>query len=115
MPQATLWLGHALLIEAKRRGAGAVVTACPLCQFNLEAFQGSMSREFGEPVDMTVGYVTQFLGLAMGLDPRRLGIHRMLRWHLPEPGPASERDDAEREPVAVGTSAAAEGGDDARG
>lgn len=103
MPQATLWLGHALLIEAKRRGADAVVTACPLCQFNLEAFQGPMSREFGEPVDMTVGYVTQFLGLALGLDEHRLGIHRMLRWHLPE-----------REPAAAGASAA-EGGGDARG
>ncbi len=111
MPQATLWLGHALLIEAKRRGAEAVATACPLCQFNLEAFQGQMRREFGEPIDMTVGFVTQFLGLAMGLDRRKLGIHRMLRWYLPERGPA---EPTEREPAAVSASAAGEGGDDAR-
>ena len=103
MPQATLWLGHALLSEAKRRGADAVVTACPLCQLNLEAFQEPMVREFGHPVDMTVGYITQFLGLALGLDERTLGIHRMLRWHLPE-----------REPAAVGAPAAAEGGGHAR-
>jgi heterodisulfide reductase subunit B2 len=103
MPEATLWLGHALLREAKGRGADAVVTACPLCQFNLEAFQGPMAREFGQPVDVTVGYFTQFLGLALGLDERRLGIHRMLQWHLPG-----------REPVAVGASSAAEGGGHAR-
>ena len=103
MPQATLWLGHAILIEAKRRGAEAIVTACPLCQFNLEAFQGPMSREFGEPVDMTVGYITQFLGLALGVPERKLGIHRMLRWRLPA-----------REPAAA-AAPAAEGGGDARG
>ncbi len=101
MPQATLWLGHAILTEAKRRGADAVVTACPLCQFNLEAFQRPMRREFGQSVDMTVGYITQFLGLALGVPERTLGIHRMLRWHLPE-----------REPAA-GAAPAAEGGSDA--
>ena len=33
---------------------------------------------------MTVGFFTQILGLALGVDERRLGIHRMLRWQLPE-------------------------------
>lgn len=108
-PQGALSLSHAILREAKRRGADAVVTACPLCQFNLEAFQEPMEREFGTPLDLTVGYFTQFLGLALGLDRRRLGIHRMLRWRLPE-----------REPALVGAPVAAEhapatpeGGDDA--
>lgn len=91
-PQGALSLSFAILREAKRRGADAVVTACPLCLFNLEAFQEPMAREFGTPpLDLTVGYFTQFLGLAMGLDEKSLGIQRMLRWHLPD-----------REPVAVG-------------
>lgn len=81
--QGALTLSHAILREAKRRGADAIATACPLCQFNLEAFQGEMERRFGTPLDLTVGYVTQFLGLALGLDERALGIHRMLRWNLP--------------------------------
>jgi heterodisulfide reductase subunit B len=87
-PQGSLSLSHALLREAIRRGADAVVTACPLCQFNLEAFQEEMSRRFGTPIDVTVGYFTQFLGLALGLPERELGIHRMLRWRLPEPQPS---------------------------
>jgi len=96
-PQGALSLSYALLREASRRGADAVVTSCPLCQFNLEAFQGEMTRRFDSPIDLTVGYVTQFVGLALGLPERRLGIQRMLRWRLPE-----------REPVA------AEGGVHAR-
>ncbi len=89
MPEATLRLSHGLLKEAEKRGANVIATACPLCQFNLEAFQGQMAREFREPVDMTVGFLTQVVGVALGLDERTLGIHRMLRWRLPEPAPAA--------------------------
>ena len=82
--EAGLRLISVLLQEAQRRGADVLVTACPLCQFNLECFQERVGREFGEPVDLTVGFFTQILGLALGVDERRLGIQRMLRWHLPE-------------------------------
>ncbi len=84
LPEATLRLSYRLLKDAKRRGADAIATVCPLCQFNLEAFQGQMARKFGEPVDLTVGFFTQLLGTALGLDERALGVHRMLRWRLPE-------------------------------
>jgi len=56
-----------------------------------------MARAFGERIDLTVGFITQFLGLAMGVDERRLGIRRMMRWHLPEPGAGPTP-----EPVAAG-------------
>ena len=88
LPEATLRLSYRLLKDAKRRGADAIATVCPLCQFNLEAFQGQMARKFGEPADLTVGFFTQLLGTALGLDERALGVHRMLRWRLPEPAGA---------------------------
>jgi len=84
LPEATLQLSHALLEDAAKRGANVIATVCPLCQFNLEAFQGQMSRKFGKRVALTVGYFTQLVGLALGLDERTLGIHRMLYWQLPE-------------------------------
>lgn len=80
MPEATLKLSYTLLREAKRRGADAIATVCPLCQFNLEGFQDRMEREFGDRLDLATGFATQFLGVALGLDERTLGIHRMLRW-----------------------------------
>jgi len=82
--EAGLRLISVLLKEAKRRGADVLVTACPLCQFNLECFQERAGREFGEPIELTVGFFTQILGLALGLDEQQLGIQRMLRWELPE-------------------------------
>ena len=82
--EAGLRLISVLLQEARRRDADILVTACPLCQFNLECFQKRVSQELGERVELTIGFFTQIVGLALGLDERRLGIQRMLRWQLPE-------------------------------
>jgi heterodisulfide reductase subunit B len=87
--EAGLRLMYVLLKDAKARGADVLATVCPLCQFNLECFQERVAREFGESVDLTVGFFTQVLGLALGVDERRLGIHRMLRWRLPDLGLAA--------------------------
>lgn len=84
LPEATLKLSHTLLEDAKSRGAQVVVTTCPLCQFNLEGFQAQMARTFGARLDLTVGFFTQLVGLALGIEERKLGIHRMFRWKLPE-------------------------------
>src|SRR5512144_642126 len=91
LPDATLRLSHQLLEDAMRRGADVIATVCPLCQFNLEAFQGRMRRTFGSRIELTVGFFTQLLGLALELDDRALGLPRMLRWRLPEASLAGER------------------------
>ncbi len=93
LPDATLQLSHNLVADAKKRGADVIVTTCPLCQFNLEAFQGQMARKYGSRADLTVGFFTQLLGVALGIAPRRLGIQRLVRWKLPEPAPAREQAD----------------------
>ena len=72
-----LRLVYLLLKEAEKRGAHAIVTVCPLCQFNLEAYQDKVSALHG-PVRLPVLYVTQLIGLALGLSPRELGLERLL-------------------------------------
>lgn len=73
-----LSMNFELLKEAKRRGSNVILTACPLCQFNLECFQGKISRKFHEDVKMPVMYFTQLLGLALGIPEKELGLHKML-------------------------------------
>jgi heterodisulfide reductase subunit B len=92
MPDATMQLSYALLREAAKRGAEVVATSCPLCHFNLEGFQDRMARRFGHPVDVPVAFVTQLVGLALGIDEKRLGLHRLLHWRLPERTAAAERE-----------------------
>lgn len=78
MTHIGLSMNFELLKEAKLRGADVILTACPLCQFNLECFQGKISRKFHEDVRIPVMYFSQFMGLAFGLSKKEIGLNRML-------------------------------------
>ena len=69
-------LNYILLKEAARKGAEAVVTICPLCQYNLDAYQAEIRKQTGEVLDMPVFFFTQILGWALGGDARSLGLGR---------------------------------------
>lgn len=71
-------LSYILLKEALRKGAQAIATICPLCQFNLDAYQAETRKETGEAIDMPVLYFTQILGWALGGDFEQLGLHRAI-------------------------------------
>ena len=70
-------LSYILLREAIGRGADVIVTACPLCQFNLECYQNEMSSRFHENVHIPVLYFTQLMGIAMGVSDRQLAMQRL--------------------------------------
>jgi heterodisulfide reductase subunit B len=59
---------------ADDNGADLIVTLCPMCQLNLDAFQGAMNRHFKTNYHMPVLYFTQMMGLAFGIDGHTLGI-----------------------------------------
>jgi heterodisulfide reductase subunit B len=60
------------------RGADAIVTVCPMCQMNLEAYQGKIARQAKEPLAVTVLYLPQLLGLCLGISLEDLGIDKNL-------------------------------------
>jgi heterodisulfide reductase subunit B len=61
------------ILEAAR-GADAVVTVCPMCQINLEAYQRQVARQTGVESTMTILYLPQLLGLALGLSSETLRL-----------------------------------------
>ncbi len=63
-----------LLQNASEYKADAIVTICPMCQLNLDAYQGQVNRHFGTQFNIPVLYFTQMMGLAMGMDPKGLGF-----------------------------------------
>lgn len=69
-------LNYILLKEAKRRGAEAIVTLCPLCQFNLELMQGGIEKKFKEKFNIPILYFTQLMGIAFGIPKEDLGFKR---------------------------------------
>jgi heterodisulfide reductase subunit B len=58
------------------RGADAIVTVCPMCQMNLDSFQSKLSRVRGEDLTISVLYLPQLMGLAMGLGPDAIKLNQ---------------------------------------
>jgi heterodisulfide reductase subunit B len=67
-----------LLQSAVDAGAEVIATACPLCQTNLECYQGEVNRTYGTNYTMPILYFTQLLGLSLGVGVKRLGIGKEL-------------------------------------
>jgi len=78
LEDVALRLNFLLLKAAKERGANMIATLCPLCQFNLEAYQDKLKTMFGEDVTLPVVYFTQLMGVALGLKPSAVGLQRNL-------------------------------------
>jgi heterodisulfide reductase subunit B2 len=72
--RAALTMVRDLLRSAVQAEADVIATTCPLCQLNLEAYQGDVNREFGTDYRVPVVYFTQLMGLAMGIGQKKLGI-----------------------------------------
>ncbi len=63
-----------LLQNAADGEADVIVTICPMCQLNLDAFQGQVNSHFGTDFQIPILYFTQMIGLALGMEPKELGI-----------------------------------------
>ena len=73
-PKAAGLAAKRLLDEARDLGAQCIVVTCPQCQLSLGASQGTIEARYGVKYNIPVLYFTQLLGLALGIDPRALGL-----------------------------------------
>ncbi|MGD0114756.1 MAG: CoB--CoM heterodisulfide reductase iron-sulfur subunit B family protein [Dehalococcoidia bacterium] len=81
--EIVLRLSRAVLTAAREAGADCIVTACPLCQFNLDMRQSDIEKKNNEHFGLPAFYFTQLLGLALGLQSQRLGLQSLLVDPLP--------------------------------
>jgi heterodisulfide reductase subunit B len=73
-PNTGFELIRRLVDAADRREADLMVTVCPMCQMNIDAYQGEMNRHFRTSYHVPILFFTQLIGLAFGLEPTDLGI-----------------------------------------
>ena len=57
------------------RGADCIVTICPMCEMNLEAFQEPISKTLEEDLGIPVLYLPQLIGTALGLSGEDLKLN----------------------------------------
>ncbi|MGB9069046.1 MAG: CoB--CoM heterodisulfide reductase iron-sulfur subunit B family protein [Candidatus Acidiferrales bacterium] len=65
-----------LLVDAQQQGAQVMVTACPLCHLSMDSWQPKSERAMKRKIGMPVLHVPQLVGLALGHNPRELGLER---------------------------------------
>jgi len=69
-------LSGKIVYAAKDAGADVIATACPMCMSNLDMRQASMEKATGREAKVPVMYVTELLGMALGLSNSDLGLRK---------------------------------------
>ena len=64
--------------DAKSHGADIMVTPCPLCHLNLDGMQSEAANQEHTTINLPILHLPQLLGLALGMDPKALGLQRNL-------------------------------------
>ena len=73
-PETAFELIRRLVADADERGAHLMATVCPMCQLNIDAYQGEMNHYFETDYHMPILFFTQLMGLAFGKESAELGI-----------------------------------------
>lgn len=71
-------LSDSIVGMAKEAGAECMVVACPMCQINLDLRQLDIQKQLGHDHDMPILYITQLLGLCMGIPATELGLEKLM-------------------------------------
>lgn len=69
-------LSGKIVYDAFYHQAEALIVACPMCHSNLDMRRPEINKTLQKDIDIPVIYITQAIGLAIGLTERELGLHR---------------------------------------
>ncbi|MEN6494473.1 MAG: CoB--CoM heterodisulfide reductase iron-sulfur subunit B family protein [Thermoguttaceae bacterium] len=72
-----------LLQSAVDYEADMILCMCPMCQLNLDGYQGRVNGYFNTNFNMPIIYFTQMLGVAFGIEPSKLGFGKELVSAMP--------------------------------
>ncbi len=75
-PETVLELSNRILANAAAHGANCLVVACPMCHVNLDMKQTAIEKRFGVHYHLPIYYLSDLVGMALGLSPGELGTER---------------------------------------
>ncbi|VAX14784.1 Heterodisulfide reductase subunit B-like protein @ Putative succinate dehydrogenase subunit [hydrothermal vent metagenome] len=77
----SLQLSGNAILSAKNAGADCLVTPCPLCHLNMDAYQPEIESCTGESLNMPILHVPQLVAMALGFSTNDL----KMRTHIVRP------------------------------
>ncbi|MEI7817716.1 MAG: heterodisulfide reductase-related iron-sulfur binding cluster, partial [Desulfuromonadales bacterium] len=77
-PGVVIQLTNAILEAAKDAGADCIMVGCPLCHGNLDIRQKEIEKVYSTSYGLPVFYLTQLVGLSVGIPADNLGLGAMI-------------------------------------
>ncbi|MEF3190990.1 MAG: CoB--CoM heterodisulfide reductase iron-sulfur subunit B family protein [Campylobacterales bacterium] len=74
-PKTANALSGNAISDAADQGADFMVTPCPLCQMRMDIGQKHAAKTIGRELNLPVLHMPQMVGLALGIEPRKLGLY----------------------------------------
>ncbi|HTF99642.1 MAG TPA: CoB--CoM heterodisulfide reductase iron-sulfur subunit B family protein [Nitrospirota bacterium] len=74
--EQSLLLMSRIFDDAIARGANCLVTSCPLCQMNVDAYQNEVGAKYDFSKRLPVYFITELIGISMGIDPVAMQVDR---------------------------------------
>jgi len=71
-------LTDSIIGMAQAAGADCIAVACPMCQANLDLRQSDIKKETRRDYNMPIVYITQLLGLCLGISQTELGLSKLM-------------------------------------
>ena len=69
-------LSGKIIGDAEHRGAEAIIVACPMCHSNLDMRRSDINKYWKTEYQIPVIFITQAIGLAIGLSAEKIGLKR---------------------------------------
>jgi heterodisulfide reductase subunit B len=69
-------LSGKIVEDAESREADAIIVACPMCHSNLDMRRKDINKYWKKDFTIPVIFLTQAIGLAIGLTPKEVGLKR---------------------------------------
>jgi len=100
-------LSGKIIKDAVTRGAETIIVACPMCHSNLDMRRKDINQYNDSRYIIPVMYITQAIGLALGIDKKKLGLHRHI---IPVTLPVKEKTTGKTQPALAVSERSASGG-----
>jgi heterodisulfide reductase subunit B2 len=71
-------LSAQIMDMAEAAGADCIAVACPMCQASLDLRRADIDAALGKKSGIPVLYITQLLGLCLGIPDKELGLDRLM-------------------------------------
>jgi len=73
-PEKSQYQIKKIIESAYDHGAEMIVTPCPVCQLNVEVYQGMINKKYGTKFKMPVTYYSQLMAVAYGHNAKESGL-----------------------------------------